>query len=188
MWARPRATRRSCLLRLALAAAPAPAIRDCRRQHHRRAAAPRGHPAPHTPRLSLCRQQLTAPAATTPTPPTVTPWCERKSRRGAMGRINTQGFACPNRTCTYYQIIDAHLHALVGDGAHGRSERIQTLRSKPVAPRSAPGAGTPWVTPLYRLKTASLHLGEVLTALALGSMWPPPCAYSDMATPPSRPG
>src|SRR4029434_6652085 len=84
---------------------------------------------PRTPHdCPLCRQQLTVPAAITPTPPTVTPWCEQKSRRGAPKRINTQGFACPNRRCTYYHIIDAHLHALVGDGAHGRAERIQNVQ------------------------------------------------------------
>ncbi len=33
---------------------------------------------------------------------------------------------------------------------------------------SAPAAGTLWVTPLYRLKTASQRVGEVLTALAEG--------------------
>jgi hypothetical protein len=67
---------------------------------------------PRTPHdCPLCRQQLTAPATTTPTPPTVTPWRERKSRRGAPKRITTQGFACPNRRCTYYHISDAQLHA-----------------------------------------------------------------------------
>jgi IS1 family transposase len=35
-------------------------------------------------------------------------------------------------------------------------------------PASAPAAGTLWVTPLYRLKTASQRVGEVLTALAEG--------------------
>jgi hypothetical protein len=58
----------------------------------------------------------------------LTPWRERKSRRGAPKRIPTQGFACPNRTCLYYQVTDAQVHALVGDGAHGQHERIQTLR------------------------------------------------------------
>src|SRR5262245_20552431 len=44
-----------------------------------------------------CRQ---AGATATDPPPThipVIPWRERKSRRGALGRILTQGFACPNR-------------------------------------------------------------------------------------------
>src|SRR5262245_15131642 len=48
MWAHSRATRGLCLVRLALAAKPAPAIRDCRRHRHHPTAA---H-TPHTTRLS----------------------------------------------------------------------------------------------------------------------------------------
>src|SRR5262245_11233597 len=39
---------------------------------------------------------------------------------------------------------------------------------RPVARASARGAGTLWVTALYRLKTASQRVGEVLRALAEG--------------------
>jgi hypothetical protein len=45
---------------------------------------------------------------------------------GAPKRIDTAGFACP--TCAYYRMSDAQVHALSGDGAHGKCERIQTLR------------------------------------------------------------
>ena len=38
-------------------------------------------------------------------------WCKVKSRPGAPKRIATQGFACPNRTCAYYQSRDAQVHA-----------------------------------------------------------------------------
>ena len=58
----------------------------------------------------------------------VRPWSEVKSRRGAPKRISTEGFACPNRQCTYFGNTDAHRHALVGDGKHGRAEQIQTFR------------------------------------------------------------
>jgi hypothetical protein len=51
-----------------------------------------------------------------------------KSRRGAPKRINTEGFACPNRRGSYYRNTEAHVHALVGNGTHGKAERIQTLR------------------------------------------------------------
>lgn len=57
----------------------------------------------------------------------VRPWREIKSRRGAPKRVMTEGFACPNRACQYYGITDAQIHALVGDGSHGRAERIQTF-------------------------------------------------------------
>jgi IS1 family transposase len=94
----------------------------------------------------------------------VTPWCERKSRRGAPKRIDTQGFACPNQTCAYYGIADAYIHALVGDGTHGRRERIQTLRCQACKVTFSTRRGTP----LYRLKTYSSRIAEVLTALSEG--------------------
>jgi hypothetical protein len=74
-----------------------------------------------------CRQLATAPPSTMPPRPPVTPWRERKSRRGAMGRIATQPFACPKRTCPYYQITDAQVHALLGDGIEAKAERMVTL-------------------------------------------------------------
>ncbi len=56
------------------------------------------------------------------------PWRAVKSRCGAPNHIATQGFACPTHTCPYYQIADAEVHALAGDGTHGKHERIQTFR------------------------------------------------------------
>jgi hypothetical protein len=84
---------------------------------------------PRTPHdCPACRQK----GATSTTRPSasilVTPWRECKSRRGAPKRIATQGFACPNRSCLYYQITDAYIHALVGDGAPGQHQRRETLR------------------------------------------------------------
>jgi len=84
---------------------------------------------PRTPDdCPACRKQPLDQTATAPSLPPVTPWRERKSRRGAMGRIATQPFACPNRTCRYYRVTDAQVHALLGDGTHAKCERIQTLR------------------------------------------------------------
>jgi hypothetical protein len=120
---------------------------------------------PRTPDdCPACRQRAPAATTSTLTCASVTPWRERKSRRGAPKRVNTQGFACPNRSCVYYQNTDAHVHALVGDGVDGKYERIQSLRCQ--------ACGTTFSTrrdtPLYRLKTASLRVAEVLTALAEG--------------------
>jgi hypothetical protein len=56
------------------------------------------------------------------------PWRQVKSRRGAAKRVNSEGLACPNQQCASCGISDADLHALVGDGTHGRAERIQTFR------------------------------------------------------------
>src|SRR5262249_23139882 len=79
-------------------------------------------------------------------------------------RVNTEGFACPNRQCSYFGNTDARVHALVGDGKHGQAERIQTFRCQ--ACRTTFSARRD--TPLYRLKTPSQQIAMVLTALAEG--------------------
>jgi hypothetical protein len=118
---------------------------------------------PRTPHdCPACRQQALARTPNTYVQPVVRPWSAVKSRRGAPKRIATEGFACPNRSCTYYQITDAQIHALVGDGAHGRCERIQTLRCQACNTTFSSRRDTP----LYGLKTASQRVAEVLTALA----------------------
>jgi hypothetical protein len=94
----------------------------------------------------------------------VQPWREIKSRRGAPKRINTPGFACPNRRCHDDHITDADVHAVVGAGPHGRHERIQTFRCQACTTTFSARLHTP----LYRLKTRSQRVGEVLTALAEG--------------------
>jgi hypothetical protein len=94
----------------------------------------------------------------------VRPWHEVKSRRGAPKRIDTEGFACPNPQCRYFGITDANIHALVGDGKHGQAERIQTFRCQ--ACRSTFTSRRH--TPLYRLKTPSQQVAQVLSALAEG--------------------
>ena len=84
---------------------------------------------PRTPDDCLaCRLATTASSGGGPVPVPVRPWREVKSRRRAPKRIDTQGFACPNRNCPYFGITDAHIHALVGDDKHGRLEQIQTFR------------------------------------------------------------
>ncbi len=111
-----------------------------------------------------CRQPP-APAARAPLAPApIRPWREGKSRRGAPKRVATHGFACPTPTCAYYRVTDARIHALVGDGMHGKAERIQTFRCQ--ACRTTFSARRD--TPLYRLKTPASRVSEVLTALAEG--------------------
>jgi IS1 family transposase len=105
-----------------------------------------------------------SPASSAGVPAPVRPWSEVKSRRGAPKRINTEGFACPNRQCSYFGNTDAREHALVGDGKHGKAERIQTFRCQ--ACRTTFSARRD--TPLYRLKTPSRHVAMVLAALAEG--------------------
>jgi hypothetical protein len=111
-----------------------------------------------------CRLASTASSVVGPVPAPVRPWREFKSRRGAPKRIDTEGFACPNPQCRYCGITDAHMHALVGDGKHGRAERIQTFRG----PACRTTLGARRHTPLYRLKTPSQQVAMVLAARACG--------------------
>ena len=111
-----------------------------------------------------CRFASTASSGGGPAPAPVRPWPEVKSRRGAPKRIDTEGFACPNHRCLYFGITDAHVHALVGDGKHGRAERIQTFRCQACHTTFSARRHTP----LYRLKTPSQQIAVVLSALAEG--------------------
>ncbi len=111
-----------------------------------------------------CRLASTASSGGEPAPGPVRPWREVKSSRGAPKQIHTEGYACPNQQCAYFGITDAHIHALVGDGKHGQSERIQTFRCQ--ACRTTFSARRH--TPLYRLKTPTHQIAMVLSALAEG--------------------
>ena len=53
------------------------------------------------------------------------PYKERKSRRGRPKEKQTEGYCCWNLGCEYYGIRNADIHAIVGDGHHGKSEAIQ---------------------------------------------------------------
>jgi len=111
-----------------------------------------------------CRGTSTPSLGAGPAPAPVRPWREVKSQRGAPKRILTEGFACPNQQCAYFGIIEAHIHALVGDGKHGRAERIQTFRCQACHTTFTSRRNTP----LYHLKTPSQQIAMVLSALAEG--------------------
>ena len=98
-----------------------------------------------------CRLASPVSSSGEPASAPVGPWREVKSRRGAPKRVNTAGFACPNRSCLYFGNTDDQIHALVGDGKHGQAERIQTFRCQ--ACHTTFSARR--TTPLYRLKTPS---------------------------------
>ncbi len=118
---------------------------------------------PRTPDdCPVCRQQEPVCAVPPALHPPVRPWQDIKSRRGAPQRIDTQGFACLTPTCDHYRVMDAQVHALVGDGTHGKHERIQTFRCQACQTTFSARRDTP----LYRLKTPAQRVGEVLTALA----------------------
>jgi transposase-like protein len=111
-----------------------------------------------------CRLASTPSSSGGLAPRPVRPWSEVKSRRGAPKRIDTEGFACPNPQCRYCGITNAHMHALVGDGKHGLTERIQTFRG----PACRTTFSARRHTPLYRLKTPAYKIAMVLSALAEG--------------------
>ena len=111
-----------------------------------------------------CRLASTTWPGVRPAPALVRPWSEVKSRRGAPKRIDTKGFACPNRMCLYFGITDAQIYPLVVDGKHGHVERIQTFRCQ--ACRTTFSARRH--TPLYQLKTPSQQIAVVLSSLAEG--------------------
>ncbi|MDQ5851984.1 MAG: hypothetical protein M3380_07930 [Chloroflexota bacterium] len=120
---------------------------------------------PRTPdACPACRRQPVRPARAPAPPPAVRPWRDLKSPRGRPKRSATDGFACPNPAGPYYRITDAAVHALVGDGTHAKRERIPTLRCQACRTTFTSRRATP----LYRLKTQSTRVAEVLCALAEG--------------------
>jgi IS1 family transposase len=98
------------------------------------------------------------------TPPAVRPWRDGRRRRGPPRRIHTAGYACRRLGCPYYGITDAGIHALVADGHHGQSDRIQDFRCEACGSKVT----ARWGTALYQLKTPPTRIGEVLSALAEG--------------------
>lgn len=120
---------------------------------------------PRTPYdCAICCQGALGKSSIQPQPSAVVPWSSRISRRGRPKHITTDGFACPNPACDYFQITDALFHALVGDGRPGKYEPIQRLRCQACHISFSSRRDTP----LYRLKTPSSRVAEVLTALAEG--------------------
>jgi CBS domain-containing protein len=96
--------------------------------------------------------------------PSVRPWAEVKSQRGAPKRRPTAGYACPSPTCPSFGIADDGIHVLIAYGYHGTHERIRDLfcqacGNKVIVRRNSA---------LYRLKTSSSQVGVVLSALAEG--------------------
>jgi len=94
----------------------------------------------------------------------VRPWSEFKSPRGRKKQIDTEGWACWNTACDYYGITDARVHALVGYGYHGKTERIRDLFCQACQTKVSERRGTA----LYQLKTPAERVSEVLAMLAEG--------------------
>jgi hypothetical protein len=69
-----------------------------------------------------CRVEKATPCKEAQSGPALRPWREVRSGRGRKKTISTQGYACNNRKCVYYHIVDERVHALVGYGSHGKHE------------------------------------------------------------------
>jgi hypothetical protein len=92
------------------------------------------------------------------------PWREVKSPRGRKKTLSTPGYACPKQACRYYGIVDERIHALVGYGRHGKTDRIQDLRCQACGRKISVRRGTA----LYRLKTSSTSVALILALMAEG--------------------
>jgi transposase-like protein len=118
---------------------------------------------PRTPDdCPACRATGDDPAC--PPSPVEPPWSEVKGRRGAPKRVVTAGYACPSARCPYSGITDSRVHALVGYGHRGTTDRIQGFRCQACGTKVSARRGTA----LYQLKTSPARVGEVLSALAEG--------------------
>ena len=94
-----------------------------------------------------------------------TPWNIVKGKGGKKKTTRTQGYFCSNPAGAYYLITDETIHALVGDGSHGKYEDIQDLICQACHKKFTVRRHTV----LYRLKTHSATVRLVLNLLALGT-------------------
>jgi hypothetical protein len=91
-------------------------------------------------------------------------WSERKGRGGRRKGVSTEGYFCSNKGCEYYGVTDERIHALVGDGSHGKHEEIRDLRCQACGKKFTVRKDTI----LYRLKTHSEMVERILWLIGLG--------------------
>jgi IS1 family transposase len=91
-------------------------------------------------------------------------WNERKGRGGRRKSFSTEGYFCSNKGCEYYGIRDERIHALVGDGSHGKHEVIRDLKCQSCGKKFTIRKHTI----LYRLKTHSETVEKIVSLLAVG--------------------
>ena len=92
------------------------------------------------------------------------PWSERKKPGGPKKRVITNGFACPNINCDYFLERDGRIHALVGCGVRGRTDKIQWFKCQACQIRFSSRLDTV----LRYLKTDLERIELVLNLLAEG--------------------
>lgn len=116
--------------------------------------------SPHD--CELCQQGFSLEAK--PEPRQVTPWLKIKHPAGRKKRVNSEGKACPHRCCAYYGISEMTIHALVSNGWRGKSEQIRQWKCQACGCKFSDRRNTP----MYRLKSASQLVAQVMTAMAEG--------------------
>jgi len=120
---------------------------------------------PKTPdECPICREEKTSPAKEAQTCQLPRPWSAVRNRRGRKKILSTQGYACNNRKCVYFHVMDERMHALVGYGYHGKNERIQDLMCQACGKKFTVRRDTV----LYRLKSLSEKVALSLALLAEG--------------------
>jgi hypothetical protein len=120
---------------------------------------------PNTPDdCAICREEKGSPPKVALIRQLPCPWSEVRNRRGRKKGISTQGYACNNRGCVYFHIIDESIHAVVGYGCHGKNERIQDLMCQECGQKFTVRRDTV----LYRLKSHSEKVTLTLALLAEG--------------------
>lgn len=134
-----------------------------------------GRPAvpPKLPRLLKPRTPLDGPACcpsrpcpTLPAPvrAPVRPWCEIKSAAARPKGSPHRALPVPCPPARLIRSLTRRCMRLLGDGSHGKGDRIQTFRCQVCRTTFSARRNTP----LSRLKTPASRVGEVLTALCEG--------------------
>lgn len=119
--------------------------------------------SPQSPEdCELCGLGLHEPPKTRPRQ--VTPWREIKHPAGRKKRVNSEGKACPRKCCDYYGITDANIHAVTSNGVRGKTEKIRQWKCQACGCKFSDRRNTP----MYRLKTASKKVAQVMIAMAEG--------------------
>ena len=85
-------------------------------------------------------------------------WNDRKGWGGRRKGISTEGYFCSNTGCEYFRVKDERIHALVGNGSHGKQEVIRDLKCQSCGKKFTVRKHTV----LYRLKTHSGIVEKIL--------------------------
>ncbi|RPH73242.1 hypothetical protein EHM76_05570 [bacterium] len=90
-------------------------------------------------------------------------WQMRKGWGGRKKKIQTEGYFCPHKSCEYYEVTAANIHALVGCGTHGKQEAIRDFKCQACGKKFTERRNTV----MYPLKSHSGKMEKIL--LVLGS-------------------